>query len=153
MNLFRGFDSSASALTANRFRLDVIASNIANANTTRANYVDGAWQPYKRKMVELSPRSGDSFDTLLDAAIGNVARKQQNGVRVTSIKEDSTPFKRVFNPDHPDSDQEGYVLTPNVDLTREFVDLISASRAYEANVTVLNATKAMMQKAFEINGK
>lgn len=151
MNLFQGMNISASALTANRLRLDTIASNIANANTTRATYVDGAWQPYKRKMVELSPKSNESFDNVLQAAVGTVSgQKADQGVRVTSIQEDNTPLKRVYDPSHPDADPEGYVLMPNVDMMKEMVDMISASRSYEANVTVLNAAKSMMMKAFEI---
>ncbi|MDR7315951.1 flagellar basal body rod protein FlgC [Brevibacillus nitrificans] len=151
MNLFQGINTSASALTANRLRLDTVASNVANAETTRANFVNGVWQPYKRKMVELSPKSSESFDNLLQAAVGNIAGKNgDNGVRVTAIKEDETPFKRVFDPDHPDADQDGYVLMPNVDMMKEMVDMISASRSYEANLTVLNVSKSMMMKALEI---
>lgn len=151
MSLFQGINTSASALTANRLRLDTISSNIANAETTRANLVNGVWQPYKRKLVELSPKSSESFDNLLQAAVGNVAGPSGNdGVRVTAVKEDETPFKRVFDPTHPDADKDGYVLMPNVDMMKEMVDLISASRSYEANVTALNASKNMMMKAFEI---
>lgn len=151
MSLFQGMNTSASALTANRLRLDTIASNIANANTTRATYINGAWQPYKRKMVELSPISNQSFTNVLQAAIGNVSgNNAEQGVRVTAIREDNTPFQRVYDPTHPDADAEGYVLMPNVDMMKEMVDMISASRAYEANVTALNASKNMMMKAFEI---
>jgi flagellar basal-body rod protein FlgC len=145
-------DTSASALTANRLRLDTIAANIANANSTRARLVDGVWQPYRRKMVEIAPKSDQSFDSLLSAAIGMVSgARPEQGVRVQAIREDDTPFKRVYNPEHPDADQEGYVLMPNVDIMKEMVDMISASRSYEANVTVLNATKSMMMKALEIS--
>jgi len=150
MIMFRGMDTSASALTANRLRLDTVAANIANANTTRATQVNGVWQPYRRKMVELTPMTDQSFDNLLQAAIGTVNGQPEQGVRVTAIREDSTPFKRMYDPQHPDADAEGYVLLPNVDVMKEMVDMISASRSYEANVTVLNATKGMMMKAFEI---
>jgi len=150
MIMFRGMDTSASALTANRLRLDTVAANIANANTTRATQENGVWQPYRRKMVELSPKTDQSFDNLLQAAIGTVNGQPEQGVRVTAIREDSTPFKRMYDPQHPDADAEGYVLLPNVDVMKEMVDMISASRSYEANVTVLNATKSMMMKAFEI---
>jgi len=150
MIMFRGMDTSASALTANRLRLDTVAANIANANTTRATQVNGVWQPYRRKMVELSPKTDQSFDNLLQTAIGTVNGQPEQGVRVTAIREDSTPFKRMYDPQHPDADAEGYVLLPNVDVMKEMVDMISASRSYEANVTVLNATKSMMMKAFEI---
>ncbi|MGG4443392.1 flagellar basal body rod protein FlgC [Brevibacillus fortis] len=151
MSLFQGINTSASALTANRLRLDTIASNIANAETTRANFVDGAWQPYRRKMVELSPRTNESFDNFLQAAVGTVSGSRGGqGVKVTAIQEDNTPFKRVFDPSHPDADQDGYLLMPNVDPMKEMVDMISASRSYEANVTALNASKSMMLKALEI---
>ncbi|WP_068791705.1 flagellar basal body rod protein FlgC [Brevibacillus laterosporus] len=153
MSLFRGIDTSASALTANRLWMDTIASNVANANTTRGKFVNGAWQPYRRKMVELSPRTGESFDNLLQAAVGNVAGRQESGVHVTAIKEDNSPFQRVYDPEHPDADLDGYVLMPNVNKVKEMIDMISASRSYEANVTVMNALKGMMQKALEINGK
>ncbi|MFF0825834.1 flagellar basal body rod protein FlgC [Brevibacillus sp. NPDC003359] len=151
MSLFQGINTSASALTANRLRLDTISSNIANAETTRANFVDGAWQPYRRKMVELSPRTNETFDNFLQAAVGTVSGSRGGqGVRVTAIQEDNTPFKRVFDPSHPDADQDGYLLMPNVDPMKEMVDMISASRSYEANVTALNASKSMMLKALEI---
>ncbi|TKI54955.1 flagellar basal body rod protein FlgC [Brevibacillus antibioticus] len=151
MSLFQGINTSASALTANRLRLDTIASNIAQAETTRANFVDGAWQPYRRKMVELSPQTNGTFDNFLQAAVGTVSGSQGGqGVKVTAIQEDNTPFKRVFDPSHPDADQDGYLLMPNVDPMKEMVDMISASRSYEANVTALNASKSMMLKALEI---
>ncbi len=151
MSLFQGINTSASALTANRLRLDTIASNIANAETTRANFVDGAWQPYRRKMVELSPRTNETFDNFLQAAVGTVSGSRGGqGVRVTAIQEDNTPFKRVYDPSHPDADPDGYLLMPNVDPMKEMVDMISASRSYEANVTALNAAKSMMLKALEI---
>lgn len=153
MSLFRGIDTSASALTANRLWMDTIASNVANAYTTRGKFVNGAWQPYRRKMIELSPRTGESFDNLLQAAVGNVAGRQESGVHVTAIKEDNSPFQRVYYPEHPDADLDGYVLMPNVNKVKEMIDMISASRSYEANVTVMNALKGMMQKALEINGK
>ncbi len=153
MSLFQGMDTSASALTANRLRLDTIAANIANAGSTRANMVNGVWQPYRRKVVDLAPKTNQSFDNVLQAAIGYVSPQPEQGVRVTAIREDNTPFKRVYNPDHPDADADGYVLMSNVDMMKEMVDMISASRAYEANITALNATKSMMMKAFEINGR
>jgi len=150
MSLFGGMNTSASALTANRLRLDTIAANIANANTTRARMVNGVWEPYRRKMVEVAPKSEEAFSDLLAAAMGVVNNPAQQGVKVTAIQEDQTPFQRVYNPEHPDADGEGYVHMPNVDLMKEMVDMISSSRAYEANVTTFNATKSMMMKAFEI---
>lgn len=150
MSLFRGMDTSASALTANRLRLDIIASNIANANTTRGKLVNGVWEPYRRKLVQVQPKSNQTFDNLLQGAMGFTNGTLEHGVRVTAIREDTTPFKRVYDPTHPDADAEGYVRLPNVDIMKEMVDMISASRSYEANVTALNAAKAMMMKAFEI---
>jgi flagellar basal-body rod protein FlgC len=150
MSMFAGMDTSASALTANRLRLDTIAANIANANTTRARQVNGEWQHYRRKLVELAPKTNQTFENVLQAAMGTVYGQPEQGVRVTALREDPTPFQRVYNPEHPDADEEGYVLMPNVDIMKEMVDMISASRSYEANVTVLNASKSMMMKALEI---
>jgi len=146
--MFSSFNISASALTAQRLRMDVVASNIANATTTRAQYVNGRWVPYQRKMVVMEAKAAQpSFSSMLeDRMQGSVGQ----GVRVTQIVNDSEPFKRVYNPTHPDADEEGYVLMPNVDLLKEQVDLLDATRAYEANVTALNASKAMFLKALEI---
>jgi flagellar basal-body rod protein FlgC len=141
-----GFDISASALTANRLRMDVISSNIANAETTRAGIVDGQFVPYRRKMVVLEP-SQTPFKDLLNAQLNGSSAQ---GVRVTKIQEDQNPFKQVYNPSHPDADANGMVFMPNVDIAKEMVDMISASRSYEANVTALNASKAMFTKSLEI---
>lgn len=149
MSLFQALNTSASALTMNRLRMDVVSSNVANANTTRARYVDGEWQPYQRKMVQIAPTGTKPFDSLLQKAIGKQSQTPQ-GVHVTKIIDDQTPFKLVYNPEHPDADQDGYVRLPNVDLAKEMVDLMSATRSYDANVTVLNATKSMFVKALEI---
>ncbi|MGB8001853.1 MAG: flagellar basal body rod protein FlgC [Anaerobacillus sp.] len=145
MNLFNGFNTSASALTANRLRMDVVSSNIANAETTRSELVDGEWQPYKRKVVELQE---NSFESKLQSAMGN--GESSTGVKVSTIKEDESPNKLVYNPTHPDANEEGYVEMPNVDMVKEMVDMMSASRSYEANVTALNATKSMYMKALEL---
>ncbi|MGN7453828.1 flagellar basal body rod protein FlgC [Paenibacillus pasadenensis] len=146
MKLSNGFDISASALTAQRLRMDVVSSNIANAETTRGSFVDGQFQPYKRKMVVLEPMKAGSFDSMLRSEMGEASK----GVKATRIVEDQSPEKLVYNPNHPDADASGYVRMPNVDVAKEMVDMISASRAYEANVTALNATKAMFVKALEI---
>ncbi|MCJ8010597.1 flagellar basal body rod protein FlgC [Paenibacillus sp. KQZ6P-2] len=148
MNLNSSFGISASGLTAQRLRMDVISSNIANAETTRASVVDGKAVPYRRKMVVLSPNESD-FANMLQAQMGG-EDSSARGVKVTEIQDDSTPFKPVYNPNHPDADADGYVYMPNVDLTKEMVDLISASHSYNANVTALNASKAMVMKALEI---
>lgn len=147
MKLSTGFDISASALTAQRLRMDVISSNIANAETTRGSFVNGQFQPYKRKMVVVEPMQ-PSFSSILAGQINGGSAAQ--GVKVTAIKEDQSPNKLVYNPTHPDADANGYVNMPNVDVTKEMVDMIAASRSYEANVTALNATKAMFVKALEI---
>lgn len=146
MKLTNGFDISASALTAQRLRMDVISSNIANAETTRGSFVNGEFQPYKRKMVVMEPMKQGSFASMLQDEMGG----KNQGVKVAGIIEDKTPEKLVYNPAHPDADASGYVRMPNVDVTKEMVDMISASRSYEANVTALNATKAMFVKALEI---
>jgi flagellar basal-body rod protein FlgC len=149
MSIFQSLNTTASALTAQRLRMDVISSNMANVDTTRAKVVDGQWQPYRRKMVVTEPIEG-GFATYLNAAISRKTGTIGNGVKVTKIVEDQTPYKLVYDPTHPDANNEGYVQLPNVDPLKEMVDLISATRSYEANVTVFNATKGMLMKALEI---
>lgn len=151
MSIFTSMNTTASALTAQRLRMDVISSNIANVDTTRARQVNGEWEPYRRKSVTLSTDEGQ-FSSFLNVAM---RRKKDggagNGVKVTAIKDDNeTPFKLVYNPTHPDANEDGYVQMPNVNVLTEMVDLISASRSYEANVTVFNANKSMLTKALEI---
>ncbi|WJH30049.1 MULTISPECIES: flagellar basal body rod protein FlgC [Paenibacillus] len=147
MNISNSFDISSSALTAQRLRMDVISSNIANAETTRASVSNGEAVPYKRKMVVLEPNKA-SFSSILQNQMGN--KSSGEGVRVSEIREDQSPLKPVYDPSHPDANAEGYVYMPNVDIAKEMVDMISASRSYEANVTALNSTKAMITKALEI---
>lgn len=148
MTIFHGFNTTASALTAQRLRMDVVAANMANVDTTRGRFVNGEWEPYKRKMVVMQP-NGNSFSNYLSKAMGK-SDHPGNGVKVSRIVEDRTPFKLVFQPDHPDANEEGYVRLPNVDPLKEMVDMMSATRSYEANVTTLNATKSMLMKALEI---
>ena len=144
MNLFRSMDISASGLTAERVRMDVISQNIANVNTTRTS--QGG--PYRRKLVVLKEIQPDSFESILDKVKGKYSGK---GVEVVQIAEDDqTPLREVYDPGHPDADQNGYVEYPNVNIVSEMVDMISATRAYEANVTAFNASKAMFQKSLEI---
>ncbi|NKE05279.1 MULTISPECIES: flagellar basal body rod protein FlgC [Mesobacillus] len=147
MTMFHSMNTTASALTAQRLRMDVISSNMANVDSTRG--VNG--EPYRRKMVVLEPKEGN-FSSFLNKAMGKTeAAGAGNGVKVTRILEDrENPLKMVYDPEHPDANQEGYVAYPNVDPLREMVDLISATRSYEANVTVFNASKGMMMKALEI---
>ncbi|WNQ13728.1 flagellar basal body rod protein FlgC [Paenibacillus aurantius] len=147
MRLNTGFDISSSALTAQRLRMDVISSNIANAETTRGRMVDGKWVPYQRKLVTMEPKAAAPFSQYLQNAMGQAGGE---GVKVTRIFEDTAPNKLVYNPTHPDADENGYVQMPNVDVLKEMVDMMSATRSYEANVTALNASKSMMMKALEI---
>ncbi|WOV86124.1 flagellar basal body rod protein FlgC [Sporosarcina oncorhynchi] len=151
MSIFHSLNTSASALTAQRLRMDVISSNMANIDSTRGKMVDGEWEPYRRKMVSFQPREGQ-FSTMLNLAMGTSRHGGVGeGVKISGIKEDTeTPLKLVFDPTHPDANEEGYVQMPNVDPLREMIDLMSATRSYEANVTVLNANKAMLMKALEI---
>lgn len=148
MSIFNGFNTTASALTAQRLRMDVISANLANVDSTRANYVNGEWQPYQRKMVAMKPEEG-KFQSLLHRAMGKT-NEPGEGVSVTRIIADQSPFKMLYQPDHPDANEQGYVAYPNVDPLREMVDLMSATRSYEANVTTLNATKNILMKALEI---
>jgi flagellar basal-body rod protein FlgC len=147
MGVFDALNFSASGLTAQRLRMDVASSNMANVDTTRGEFVDGKWQPYKRKMVVLGSADAN-FKTMYNKAINKDVNV--NGVKVNGIVEDQTPFKSVYQPDHPDADENGFVQLPNVDPLKEMVDLMSATRSYEANVTALNAAKGMYLKALEI---
>lgn len=147
MSIFHSINTSASALTAQRLRMDIISSNMANAESTRATFENGEWVPYRRKSVVLQPKDG-KFSSFLNRAMNK--SEVGNGVKVARIVEDESPFKLVYDPEHPDANEEGYVQMPNVDPLREMVDLISSTRSYEANVTVLNASKSMLMKALEI---
>lgn len=146
MGVFDSINISASALTAQRLRMDVASSNIANADTTRGKFVNGEWQPYQRKMVVFQPKS-TSFQSMLSKAQNNT---QSEGVKALELRDDKQPFKLVYQPEHPDADDQGYVKLPNVDPLKEMVDLMSSTRSYEANVTVMNAAKGMYMKALEI---
>lgn len=148
MSMFGSMNTTSSALTAQRLRMDVISSNMANAESTRGKLVNGEWEPYRRKTVVLQPKEGN-FSSFLNTAM-NRTDSPGSGVKVTRIREEQSPFKLVYEPGHPDADADGYVRYPNVDPLREMVDLISTTRSYEANVTVLNSSKAMLLKALEI---
>lgn len=151
MSIFHSMNTSASALTAQRLRMDVISSNMANVDTTRAKRVDGEWEPYRRKRVTLQSKEGQ-FSSMFHAAIGRTKKSTAGyGVRVSNVTEDTeTPFKLMYDPSHPDANAEGYVEMPNIDPLREMVDLMSATRSYEANVTAMNANKSMLMKTLEI---
>lgn len=142
MKMFDTFSISASGLTAERLRIDTIASNIANSTTTRTE--DGG--PYQRKVAV--------FKENLEKEISALSGQSQivsKGVKVDSIIDDTkTAFKLVYDPSHPDAKEDGYVEMPNVDILNEMVDMIAATRAYEANVTAINAGKSMFLKALEI---
>lgn len=150
MSIFHSMNTTASALSSQRLRMDVISSNMANVDTTRAKVENGEWVPYRRKSVVLQPKEG-KFSSFLQVAMGDNKNNVGHGVKVKRIVEDTdTPFKLVYDPAHPDANDEGYVELPNIDPLREMVDLMSTTRSYEANVTVFNATKGMMMKALEI---
>ncbi len=143
MDFLSSLNISGSGLTAQKLRMDVISQNIANAEVTRTE--NGT--PYRRKMVVLSSiNGGGSFRDALDKAT-NV---KTSGVQVRSVVEDQSALVPVYNPTHPDADEEGYVMLPNVNTAQEMIDMLGASRAYEANITAFNATKAMVLKALEI---
>ncbi|MCI1931035.1 MAG: flagellar basal body rod protein FlgC [Clostridia bacterium] len=144
MAFLNAMNISASGLTAQRLRLDVISENIANAKTTRTE----SGQPYRRKMVVFEPSSKGSFkDSLINAAGSS---NNQQGVMVTQVEEDNSPLKQVYDPKNPDADANGYVSYPNVDLLKETVDSMDATRSYYANVTAFNAIKDMATKGLEV---
>jgi flagellar basal-body rod protein FlgC len=145
MGYFSSMDISASGLSAQRLRMDVISQNIANINTTRTE--DGT--PYRRKLVVFEEKNLNSpFSNYLSKS--SREKYAGTGVRVSRIIEDSTPYRSVYDPGHPDADENGYVKMPNINVITEMVNMISASRAYEANVTAINSTKSMALKALEI---
>lgn len=135
--LFKSINISASGMSAERFRLNVISQNLANSDTTRTENGD----PYRRKIV--------TFQEVLNGEIGK-QKTDFGGVKVSSIEEDTTPFKLVYNPDHPDSNEEGYVRMPNVNVLNEMVDMMTAQRAYDSNAAVVNAAKSMYNSALNI---
>jgi flagellar basal-body rod protein FlgC len=143
MGMFGAIDSAASGLTAERLRMDVISNNIANVNTTRT--AEGG--VYKRQMVVFGSRSANapSFSQILSEKLD-----AGSGVRVLGITKDNSPTRKIYDPTHPDANADGYVEMPNVNVVSEMVDMISATRGYEANVTVINAAKSMALKALEI---
>ena len=144
--MFDALDVSATGLTAERLRMDVTAENLANAQTTRG--ADG--QPYRRKEVVLGEIAGGGFGSQLAKAMGPGSSAAPGGVEVEAIAEDATPGKLVYDPGHPDADAKGYVRMPNVDTVAEMVDLITASRGYEANVTAMQTAKQMFAKTLDI---
>jgi len=150
MGLFDSLEISATGLTAERLRMDVTAENLANAQTTRG--ADGG--PYRRKEVILQQAAGGTdFGAQLRSAMvggGGRAGAAPGGVEVAAIAADPNPPKMVYDPGHPDANAQGYVAMPNVDSVTEMVDLISSSRAYEANVTAMQASKQMFTKTLDL---
>jgi len=131
--------ASASALDVERTRIEVAVSNMANAESTRGP--DG--QPYRRRDVVVAADPENTFDAALN-------RTGAVGVRVSEIAEDQAPFKRRYDPSHPDADAEGFVAMPNIDTPNEMVDMLSATRAYQANITAIGLIRDMVQKALEL---
>jgi len=150
LSVFTALRASASGLTAQRLRMDLITNNIANAETTRTPE-GGA---YRRQQVLFSPRMVGRipfFNQLRgDAVRGNPPGVQMEGVQPVAIVEDQSPTRMVYDPTHPDANPAGFVEYPNVNTVTEMTDMLSATRSYEANVTVLNAAKAMAQRAIDI---
>lgn len=145
MSFLNSFGISASGMTAQRQRLDIAAENIANMNTTRTE----SGGTYRRKMVVFQEKPLTSFQSEFYSRLRNKAT-EKGGVQVTAIVEDQRDLNPVYNPEHPDADENGYVMMPNVDLVKETVDAMAATRSYEANMTAFNAIKLMAQKALEI---
>ena len=142
-NVFSAMNISATGMTAQRTRLDVISQNIANVNSTR----DADCYVYRRKSVIFEEKSQPRFSDTLAGATGMMGK----GVKISEIFEDTEePLKMVYDPTHPDADEDGYVYYPNVNTVTEMTDMIDASRSYEANVTAFNASKNMELKALEI---
>ena len=172
MSFFAAMNTSASGLTAQRLRMDVIAQNIANATTTGTP--EGG--PYRRKTVIMNSVPMQQFDDVLDQALAqnrltqgrrafdrfesvqDIVTRYQNpdgdmigGVQVTSIRTDHTPGPLVYDPTHPHANEEGYVEMPNVNIVYEMVNMMSASRSYEANMTALSTTRSMITSTLQIS--
>lgn len=138
-SLSAALSASASALSAERTRVEVAVSNLANAESTRGP--DG--QPYRRRDVILTADPASSFDATL-------GRAQATGVRVAGIVQDSSPYRTRYEPSHPDADEKGFVQLPNVDAPQEMVDMLGAARAYQANLAAIGLIKDMVSKALEL---
>ena len=149
MRFLSSIDVSASGLTAQRLRMDTIANNMASAEATRVANRPG---PYRRQVVLFearTPQKGSNFASIFK----NTMQSAGSGVRVRQIKElddNDSAFRRVYEPSHPDADENGYVTYPNVNIVEEMINLISATRSYEANAKVIEATKGMATRALDI---
>ncbi len=149
MSIYNALNISASGMSAQRLRMDLISQNIANVNTTRTD--NG--EPYRRQTVVFAQQESGSFGRLLNQASSVRKNSEFNGtgVKVTSVVEDHvTAMKEVYDPSHPDADENGYVTYPNVNTVTEMTNLIDATRSYEANITAFNATKSMLLKGLEV---
>ncbi|MEF9852364.1 MAG: flagellar basal body rod protein FlgC [Hydrogenoanaerobacterium sp.] len=147
MAFLTSLDITGSALTAERFRMDTIAQNMANITTTMTP--EGT--PYRRKQVVFEERGLTSFRNVLNNELRRVSpSKVSGGVRIAKVVESQEPFVPVYDPNHPHADANGYVMMPNVDRAEEQVDMMAATTAYSANITVLNAMKSMTMRALEI---
>lgn len=145
MSMFNSINISTSALNAEKTRIDIISKNMANVNTTRST----GGMPYRRQMVVFEDNKPNSFENHL-SKYKSKNKIDNKGVKIRKIVEDDSPFKLVYEPGHPDADENGYLKMPNVDTVKEMVDLISAQRSYDANITAINSSKSMLMKALEI---
>lgn len=143
MSFFNSMNISSSGLTVQRLRMDLISQNIANVDTTRTE----KGTPYRRKSLIVQEKA-KSFKDVLDQQMGMTVG---SGVESTKIIEDQSDFKLVYEPNHPDADEKGYVKKPNVDIVKEMVNMISANRSYEANITAMNTSKSMAMQALKIS--
>ena len=145
MSIFKSVGVNASGMTAERFRMDIISQNVANANTTRTE--EGT--PYRRKIVTFQERTTDitSFGTIFRRARG---MDVGDGVKATGVFEDQSDLTMVYDPSHPDANEDGYVLYPNVNIVTEMTNMIDAERAYQANATAFTASKAIAMKGLDI---
>ena len=143
--MFKSIDISASALTAQRLRMDTISSNIANVETTRTE--DGG--PYRRQITVFRERMENVFNRLDSSS--TASNSGGNGVVVDRIAEDQSPFRREYRPEHPDADEDGYLELPNISVMNEMVNMIDASRAYEANIKAISNYKSMANSALNIS--
>ena len=149
MSIFNSFNINASGMSAERYRMDVIAENVANANTTRT--AEGG--PYKRKVVTFQEKN--ATPATFSAFLGHASEQYTGqGVKVAKVSEDTwDEGNKVYDPSHPDADEDGYVTYPNVNIVREMTNLIDASRAYEANATAFNASKGIATKGLEMSNQ
>lgn len=138
MNFLSSLKISAMGLKTQRRRMDIIASNLAHIETTRTE----TGGPYRRKMVVIGTKPIESFDRVLGA--------QVQGPQIEAVVEDQSPFRKVYNPSHPDANKDGYLLKPNIDLIVEMTNMMMARKTYEANISAMKTTRQMILKALEI---